>query len=155
MCLLHKRHLSQTPHEWQSVDCDTGLLPSVNWWHRLRGNIFNKLQNNFHKVLFIIVRIICWKRIIIPQGRRVANIWDALYLRCGARGNALCSDWYACPQIPHSYIQSQMPLRLICTNINIVYWLNLVRMANAVNVNLWLSVTYPQCHDSSFAICQE
>ena len=34
-CLLHKRHLSQTPHEWQSVDCDTGLLPSVNWWHRL------------------------------------------------------------------------------------------------------------------------
>ena len=122
-CLLHKRHLSQIPHEWQSVDCDTGLLPSVNWWHRLRGNIFNKLLNNFHKVLFIIVRIICWKRITIPQGRRVANIWDALNLRCGARGNALCSDWYVCPQIPHSYIQPQIPTRPICTNINIVYCL--------------------------------
>ena len=76
-CLLHKRHLSQVPHEWQSVDCDTGLLPSVNWWHRLRGNIFNKLLNNFHKVLFIIVRIICWQRIITPQGRKSGK-----YMRC-------------------------------------------------------------------------
>ena len=29
------------------------------------------------------------------------------------------------------------------------------RIANALQVNLWLSVTYHQCHDSRFSICQE
>ena len=34
-------------------------------------------------------------------------------------------------------------------------WENIARIANAVHVTLWLYVTKPQCHDSSFSICQE
>ena len=32
--------------------------------------------------------------------------------------------------------------------------LNIARIVNAVQVTLWLSITNPQCHVSSFAICQ-
>ena len=31
---------------------------------------------------------------------------------------------------------------------------NIARIANAVQVTLWLSITNPQCHDSSFQNCQ-
>ena len=31
---------------------------------------------------------------------------------------------------------------------------NIARITNAVQVTLWLSITNPQCHDSSFQICQ-
>ena len=31
---------------------------------------------------------------------------------------------------------------------------NIAKIANAVQVTLWLSITNPQCHDSSFQICQ-
>ena len=31
---------------------------------------------------------------------------------------------------------------------------NIARIANAVQVTIWSQITNPQCHDSSFAICQ-
>ena len=32
---------------------------------------------------------------------------------------------------------------------------HITRIANAVQVNLWPSFTYPQCHDFGFSLCQE
>ena len=33
-------------------------------------------------------------------------------------------------------------------------FLNIARIANAVQVTIWMQITTHQCHDSSFAICQ-
>jgi len=32
---------------------------------------------------------------------------------------------------------------------------NIARVANAVQVTLWLPITNPKCHDAGFAICKE
>ena len=45
--------------------------------------------------------------------------------------------------------------KLVEKVIQLPFFLNIARIANAVHVTLWMSVTNPHCHGMSFSICQK